>query len=218
MKGADMKPKPYVHNRKEINYNNSQENWDYLKSCVEEHKTSSKEEFELAKERFKSAKNFEAKVSSMMLSDELDEHLFYKLHLMTMYDWDEETASRKATIICFQRNPPESFQGLYHRSLKIGDQTLNTKKASFLFEQVNDESLNYSEHIWITIYYLQDYTFFMLQYRYDVVEKRMAKDQRKVVIKVVETEKMMKRLKTNRLFKRFMKNHPAVYAAYLMEK
>jgi len=213
-----MKPKPYVYNRMEIDYNNSKENWDFISDSLDKHREEAEQELERAKAEYAKSIEKEERVLSLKKEAERNEHLFYKLHLMTNKDWDEETASKKATIVCFQRHPPESFHGMYHRSMKIGDQTLNTKKASFLFEQVNDESLNYSDHMWITIYYLQDYTFFMLQYRYDVLEKRMAKNQQKVDIKVVETEKMMKMLKTRRLLKKFIKNHPAVYAGYLMEK
>lgn len=213
-----MKAKQYQYRGRDLDYSGSQENWEFISDSLDKHREQAVQELELAKAEYAEAVKREELVIASLRDAERDEHLFYKLHLMTNKDWDEEAASKKATIVCFQRHPPKTFHGMYHRSLKIGDQTLSTKKASFLFEQVDDETLNYADHIWVTIYYLQGYTFFMLQYRYNVLEKRMAKNQPRVEIKVIETEKMMQGIKTRRLLKRFMKEHPAVYAAYLMDK
>lgn len=213
-----MKPKPYVYNRKEIDYNNSQENWNYLKSCVDEHRASSEKELEQAQAQYTAATDLESRVSLMIGADAVDEHSFYKLHLMIRHDWDEKTASEQASIICFERHPPESFHGMYHRSQKVGDQTLSTKKASYLCEHVNDVTLYYWKYLIVTIYYIQDYTFFQLRYFYNVLKKRLDDRQRKPEITIVETEDMIRMLKSRRLLKRFKKEHPAVYAAYLMDK
>lgn len=213
-----MNATQYQYKGRDLDYSGSQENWDYISESLEMHREEAEQELEQAKVKHAEAVKREELVNSLMKGAERNEHLFYKLHLLlTSFD-GEEDANRRAVNITFLRNPPATMHGVIHRSFKIDGLTLNTKKASCLFEDVSSHLLYSESLIWVSICYLQDYTFFMFDFFYDVVGKRVSTRYRKPGIRIIQPDKAIQILKTRRLLKRFMKEHPAVYAAYLMDK
>jgi hypothetical protein len=218
MKGADMKPKPYHRHGHEIDFNGSQENWDYISKSIVKHMMNNEEKLAQAKANYEESLDVENRVVESLGSMDRTEQLFYKLHLMIEYGFDEEKSEKQSAIICFQRNPPKTFHGIFNRSLKVDGRLINTKNAVYLFEEVNDNSLIWSGGVWVTIYYLQDFTFFVIHYFYDVVENHLTKKKKRPTITVIEAGKVMKMLKSKNLLNRFKKEHRIVYAEYLANK
>jgi len=213
-----MNPRSYHRHGHEIDFNGSQENWDYISKSVEKHMKNNEEQLAQAKASYEESLEVESRVVESLNSMDRTEQLFYKLHLMIENGFDEEKAEKQSAIICFQRNPPKSFHGIFNRSLKVDGLTISTKNAVYLFEEVNDNSLLWSGGVWVTIYYLQEFTFFKINYFYDVVENHITKKKKRPTITVIEAGKVVKMLKSKNLLNRFKKEHRIVYAAYLMEK
>jgi hypothetical protein len=216
--GGLMKATQYQYKGRDLDYSGSQENWDYISESLELHREQAKQELERAKKKHAEAVEREELVVSLMKGAKRNEHLFYKLHLLLTSVDGEEDANRRAVNISFLRNPPSTMHGVIHRSIKIDGENLNTRKASYLFEDVENYLLYRESVISVSICYLQGYTFFKLNFFYDVLGKCIAKKYRKPEIRVVEQDRAIRMLKTKRLLKRFSKEHPAVYAAYLMDK
>ncbi|PKL23817.1 MAG: hypothetical protein CVV47_13485 [Spirochaetae bacterium HGW-Spirochaetae-3] len=213
-----MKAKPYECFGCELEFTGSQENWDYISEALAKHKIDAEKELDFAKAEYAKSVEREERVKLLMTEREHSEHLFYKIHLFLTQYFEEADAERLATNIIFLRNPPQSLHGMVHRTIKKEGLTLSTKKASYLFDDISDHLMHCKSVLWVSICYLQDYTFFMFSYYYDIIEKRIAKGYTKPLFSIVDTDKAIRMLKTRRLLNKFKKSHPAVYAAYLMDK